>query len=299
MSHLFYNCENLNTIIWPENSPFKSHYCSFSYMFYNCTSLISIDLSSSYFNGVFDLSYMFSNCKNLQYIKLNGYLDWQKGQMTVYYIEIRQYVIIKTATDNIFQNCISLKELNLLSLNINYDNDIFNNLEGCLFNEYKTEKIKCSKYMGFYYCGECNNNNKNEYCSKEIAGKNYSFFYLHGQSELSYEKRQCFWSNNNSNFAEYEFINNLEDNNNYYQYFCTNFCEICSNDKLACTKCKKNFYPIDKDYNNYINKVNNSFLCYEKNAMNNYYLDLADSQFKKCNEKCKEFDFGVDFCSKC
>ena len=75
-------------------------------MFYNCVSLISVDLSSSYFNGVFDLSYMFSNCKNLQYIKLNGYLDWQKGQMTVYYIEIRQNVIIKTATDNIFQNCI-------------------------------------------------------------------------------------------------------------------------------------------------------------------------------------------------
>ena len=33
--------------------------------------------------------------------------------------------------------------------------------------------------------------------------------------------------------------------------------------------------------------------------MNNYYLDLVDSQFKKCNEKCKECNFGVDFCSEC
>ena len=65
-----------------------------------------------------------------------------------------------------FQNCRSLKEINLLSININYNNELFNNnsyLEGCIFNEYNPDIKKFSKYIGFYQCGNCNNNNKDEY----------------------------------------------------------------------------------------------------------------------------------------
>ena len=210
---------------------------------------------------------MFLNCYNLQYVKLNGYLDWDKGQMTVYYKPHGINVIVKTTVNNMFGNCTSIKELNLLNININYNNELIkniNNLEGCLFNEYKSDMRQYTKYMGFYYCGECNNSNTNEYCSKNIQGKNYNFYYLYGQSNLSFEKRQCFWSNNNSNFREYEFVNNLEDNINYYKYFCENICEICSKDKLGCIKSKNNFYPIDIDYNNYINKINNSFYVMKK-----------------------------------
>ena len=189
-------------------------------MFKNCYSLTSIDLSNFYFNGIIDLSNMFLNCYNLQYVKLNGYLDWDKGQMNVYYKPHGINVIVKTTIDNIFKNCSSIKELNLLNININYNNELIkniNNLEGCLFNEYKSDMRQYTKYMEFYYCGECNNININEYCSKNIQEENYNFYYLYGQSDLSFKKRQCFWSNNNSNFIEYEFINNLEDNINYYK----------------------------------------------------------------------------------
>ena len=302
MTYLFNGCINLTRIIWPEeNSSLKLNYGLFSYMFKNCYSLTSIDLSNFYFNGVIDLSNMFLNCTNLKYVKLNGNLDWNKKQITILYKTTGINVIIKTTVDNIFQNC-SIEELNLLNININYNNELtqnINNIEGCLFNEYKSDMKQCQKYMGFYYCGECNNINTNEYCSKNIQGKNYNFYYFNGQSELSYEKRQCFWSNNNSNFKEYEFFNNIEDNINYYKYLYDNICEIFSKDKLGCTKCKSNFYPIDIDYNNYINKINDSFLCYEKSMMNNYYLDLVNSQFKKCAEKCKECEYGVDLCSIC
>ena len=303
MTNTFNGCNKLNRIIWPEENPsFKSNYGLFKNMFKDCYSLTSIDLSNFYFNGIIDLSNMFLNCSNLQYVKLNGYLDWDKGQITVNYKPLGINVIVETKVDDMFKNCSSIKELHLLNININYNNELIkniNNLEGCLFNEYKSDMRQYTKYMGFYYCGECNNINTNEYCSKNIQGKNYNFYYLYGQSDLSFEKRQCFWSNNNSNFREYEFVNNLEDNINYYKYFCENICEICSKDKLGCIKCKSNFYPIDTDYNNYINKINNSFFCYEKNMMNNYYLDLVNSQFKKCAEKCKECEYGVDICSLC
>jgi hypothetical protein len=124
MTYLFDGCINLTRIIWPEeNSSFKLNYGLFSYMFKNCYSLTSIDLSNFYFNGIIDLSNMFLNCYNLQYVKLNGYLDWDKGQMTVYYKPHGINVIVKTTIDNIFKNYSSIKKLNLLNININYNNE--------------------------------------------------------------------------------------------------------------------------------------------------------------------------------
>ena len=201
MSYLFYNCEKLNTIIWPKEIFYSSYdYCTYSHMFSNCHSLTSIDLSNFYIQRISDLSYMFSNCINLQNIKLNGYLDWVNDQVSVYIWYFDSNMTIKSSTNIIFQSCSSLKELNLLSININYNNEFFNNinnLEGCYFHEYNSNMKKCSNYMGFYYCGNCNNDNIDEYCTKEIQGINYNFYYYFGQSELSYDKKQCFWSNKN------------------------------------------------------------------------------------------------------
>ena len=86
MSYLFYNCEKLNTIIWPKEIYHSSYnYSTYLYMFSNCYSLTSIDLSNFYIHGINDLSYMFSNSKNLQYIKLKGYLDWERGKVSTYH----------------------------------------------------------------------------------------------------------------------------------------------------------------------------------------------------------------------
>ena len=121
MSYLFYNCEKLKTIIWPKEI-FSSSYgnCTYSHMFSNCYSLPYIDLSNFYMHGIIDLSYIFSNCINLQNIKLNGYIDWAKDQATFYRWYFKSNLTIKTSTDNMLQNCKSLKELDLLSININY-----------------------------------------------------------------------------------------------------------------------------------------------------------------------------------
>ena len=111
MTYLFDGCINLTRIIWPEeNSSLKLNYGLFSYMFKNCYSLTSIDLSNFYFNGVIDLSNMFLNCTNLKYVKLNGNLDWNKNQITIIYKTTGINVIIKTTVDNIFQNS-SIEEL--------------------------------------------------------------------------------------------------------------------------------------------------------------------------------------------
>ena len=67
MSHMFYNCTKLQTIVVNSN---KVQYISdTSYMFYNCTSLASINLANFILQNGLDLSYMFYNCYSLTSIK--------------------------------------------------------------------------------------------------------------------------------------------------------------------------------------------------------------------------------------
>ena len=67
MSHMFYNCTNLQYI---ENSNIIQYISDMSYMFYNCISLQSINLTNFIINNNqnIDLSYMFYNCQKLKNI---------------------------------------------------------------------------------------------------------------------------------------------------------------------------------------------------------------------------------------
>ena len=270
MSYLFYNCEKLNTIIWPKTTFSSSYdYCSYSHMFSNCQSLISIDLSNFYIHGINDLSYMFFNCINLENIKLKGYLDWEKGQAIVYNPLYLSNIIAITSTNNMFQNCNSLKELNLLSINIKYTHELFNNnnLEGCLYNEYNQNMKKCSNYMGFYYCGNCINDNIDEYCTKEMQGIHYNFYYF-GQPYLSYDKKQCFWSNKNYYFDRSisQFIK------------CNVKCKECEFGVDLCSLCNDGYYKIEEqEYN-----------CSKLPPADNYALDIITNEWRKCDKRCKK-----------
>ena len=178
-------------------------------------------------------------------------------------------IFIKTSTDNMFQNCSSLKELNLFSINIIYSNELFqniDNLEGCLFNQYNPNMRKCSKYMGFYYCGNCNNHNIDEYCSKEIQGKNYNFDYFFGLSELSYDKKPCFWSTKN-----YYFDPSISQFKK-----CNEKCKEC--ELGLCTLCNDGYYKIEEqEYN-----------CSKLPPADNYALDNITNEWRKCDERCKK-----------
>ena len=61
---MFYNCESLESI---DLSSFNTNnVTNMSYMFYNCESLESLDLSSFNTNNVTNMSHMFSGCKSLK-----------------------------------------------------------------------------------------------------------------------------------------------------------------------------------------------------------------------------------------
>ena len=61
MSYMFLNCFSLKKIIFPENFNTKK-VTNMNSMFYNCSSLEEINLTSFNTENVIDMSCMFSGC---------------------------------------------------------------------------------------------------------------------------------------------------------------------------------------------------------------------------------------------
>ena len=100
-----------------------------SYMFYNCSSLKELNLSSFNTNQVTNMSYMFDNCSSLKQLDLSSFNTNQVNDMR-----------------RMFNNCSSLIELNISSFNTNkvlYKYNI-----GKIFSSInKSCKIKCKDEM--------------------------------------------------------------------------------------------------------------------------------------------------------
>ena len=199
-------------------------------MFSGCSSLTSIDLSYISLNGnINHLSYIFRDCNNIESIKLKGILVLTD----LIYIEIHkgnEYSPMFPETNN-------LKELDLFDLNVNLSVvylDSFNSLEECLYYKYYSNVKKCSKYIGFHYCGNCINNNTEYYCTMIIEGQYFDFYYLESQKTENVSERECYWSKNNE-FLSYVLVNNSENGISYY--INISFCEIVLSGTNKCLKC--------------------------------------------------------------
>ena len=156
-----------------------------------------------------------------------------------------------------------------------------NSLEKCLYYEYYINIKKCSKYIGFHYCGYCINENTEYYCSKIIENEIFNFYYLENQLNLPYNKRECYWSYNCSNIDDiYYFLNNEKDKISFYKKIIKGSCEIYSEDGNYCIKCNnyKGYYKIENQENE----------CSESKPANNYVLDFEAKEWRKCNQRCDQ-----------
>ena len=265
-NNMFSGCTNLRYFSFPKKIPLNCinfENIDFSEMFFNCVSLTSIDLSDMTFYGINNITNIFSNCYNIQSIKLKGeYFESDYNGLLVEIFPI----------DN------NIRELNLfdLNMNLNYINlNNLNSLEECLYFKYYSNIKKCSKYIGFHYCGNCINLNIENYCTKIIDGEEFNFYYLEHQLNIPIEERECYWSNNFTNFLSYKFIS---DNKSYYTYNYE-FCEKYLNN-IQCIKCNNNngFYKIE----------NEDYQCSDKPPAENYVLDIEEKEWRQCNERCQK-----------
>jgi hypothetical protein len=263
MSYMFSDCVQLKTIEFSKSEN-RYNIIEMNNTFANCISLSSLDLSFIYADGNINLNQCFSNCTSLKEINI---------------------INLKTTES---QNTYNFLENVSLERCLYHSNDNVNN-GNSLTNKY------CQQYIGYHKCGPCLNENSNEYCTMNINGDNFNFYYLIFEKELPISERQCYWSKDYANFLGYTLIyNDNNDGINYYANYCDYFCDECSENQYGCIKCKNNLYPIDTEYNDYSNNINQYFYCYKKVNMKNYYFDEDLKQFIKCNEKCSECSSGID-----
>ena len=275
-------------------------------MFGNCTSLISLNLSSFNVNKVTNMNNMFYNCHNLKYLDIPHF--------SPNHTKLSQ---IK----NLFYNMSSLIFLNIESLEINDNTKMdssFDNLPSDL-------KI-CSKKnkMMNYLTSISKNINCNDKCFKknikidinanECIDSCSENGYNHECNNICYN--QCppnthykikDLKNRENIFNEYEdgvavcLEPNTEgyflDEFDFYEecFQSCNFCYGKGNEKNnSCIKCKYNFFFI-KDVDDIKFKTN----CYEKCP---YYYYLDESREYKCteNKNCTgDFNYLVKGKSKC
>ena len=300
-NHMFKGCKNLEFFTLPKNISVNCdsiENADFTEMFSDCSSLTSIDLSDISFNGINNIEGLFFKCESIESIKLKGTLTFQELPQSIYLSFIQLYINPQEIHIDIFPTKNVLKNLNLFELNMNLsfiDLNNLNSLEECLYNQYYQNIKKCSKYMGFHYCGDCYNDNPEYYCTKIIDGKEFKFYYLEGQENKIYKERECYWSDNFNNFLSYKFVNNGE---NEISYFTLNYesCELYLSGTSKCLKC---------NYDNGYYKIENvNFICSNETPAENYVLADNANEWRKCNPRCrrcsKESNFEINHqCLNC
>ena len=319
INYLFFSCINLENLILPNRKLNKI--VTMEHTFDNCTKIEIIDLTWINMNNVLNLNYAFANCKNLNSIKftkdesINNVIIMNNtfaNCISLTSLNLSHIYTDKNVNLNqCFYNCNSLKELDIWNMDTSKSNLTYNflfgaPLDGCLYHSYdkinlgnSITNIKCSKYIGFHKCGPCINNNEDKYCTMNIDGENFNFYYIEYELNLPAAERKCYWSYNYQNAIGLMFVRNNKNKINYYIDYCDNFCDECSENRNGCLKCKNNLYPIDTELNDFKNNIKSYFFCYSSNDMKNYYFNSEMDVFIKCAEKCSECINGVDLCSKC
>ena len=126
MSYMFYDCSSLKEI---NLSSFKTdNVTDMSFMFYKCSSLKEINLSSFKTDNVTDMNSMFYNCSSLKEINLSSFKTDNVTNM-----------------NSMFYNCSSLKEIHLSSFktdNVKYMSDMFKDINSNCYLICNDNKIK-------------------------------------------------------------------------------------------------------------------------------------------------------------
>ena len=105
---------------------FKKNKSKINYMFYNCKSLLNLNLSSSSTQNITDMSYMFYNCNSLTNLNLSNFNTQNVTNMSSMFYNCNSLTDLNLSNFNtqnvtnmssMFYNCKSLTNLNLSNFN--------------------------------------------------------------------------------------------------------------------------------------------------------------------------------------
>ena len=145
---------------------FKNLLNSTHYMFYNCDSLISLDLSNFNTQKVTEMSFMFSGCKSLISLDLSNFNTQKVNDMSYMFSGCNSLISLDLSSFNtqnvttmyyMFSGCNSLISLDLTTFNTHKVNDMafmFTNCDSLVsidLSNFNTQNVK-NIYFMFYNC---------------------------------------------------------------------------------------------------------------------------------------------------
>ena len=138
MSHMFYDCSSIVSI---DLSSFNTNkVTNMSHLFYGCSSLASIDLTSFYTNKVTNMNHLFYGCSSLVSIDLSSFNTNNVNNMKGMFCDCSSLKSINLSSFNtdkvtnmsyMFSYCSSLESLDLTSFNTNKVTNMRSMFENC------------------------------------------------------------------------------------------------------------------------------------------------------------------------
>ncbi len=159
---MFYNCSSLTSL---NLSNFNTNNVNnMSYMFWNCSSLTSLNLSNFNTNNVEDMSYMFWNCSSLKSLDLSNFNTNNVNKMR-----------------SMFSGCSSLTSLNLSNFNTDNVNDMSYMFDNCSslqlldLSNLKTNNVNNMRCM-FQLCSSLNSLNLSNFNTDNVKNMRSMFY---------------------------------------------------------------------------------------------------------------------------
>jgi len=165
-----------------------------SYMFYNCKSITSIDLSSFDASEVNNISYMFSKCSYLTSINFGSFNTTNVREMSNMFSYCDNLNLIDLSSFNtknvnsmvfMFSQCKNLNSIDLSSFDINNITNIDNMFLGCN----NLEKIKAKKNVIFKNMINLDENNKIKIKRKYCLVNSIKYKFDSSEELFDYSKR--------------------------------------------------------------------------------------------------------------
>ena len=171
ISYMFYKCSKLKEL---NLSSFKTdQVTNMSHMFYECSGLKELNLLSFETDKVTNTSYMFNGCYRLKELNLSSFKTDKVTNMS-----------------NMFNGCSELKELKLSSFktdqvnNISYMFSKCSRLKELNLSSFKTDNLTKISFM-FYKCSELEELNLSSFKNDKVTDISYMFCGCSGLKELN------------------------------------------------------------------------------------------------------------------
>jgi len=168
---------------------FKNYLINTSYMFFNCYSLINLDLSNFNTSNVTNMSFMFNGCQSLTNLNLSNFKTTNVTNMSYMFLNCYSLTNLNLSnfkTTNVtnmsymFLNCYSLTNLDLSNFNTTNVTKMTAMFYGCFslkninLSNFKTTNVTDMSFM-FYNCKSLTNLDLSNFITTNVTYMSFMF----------------------------------------------------------------------------------------------------------------------------